>query len=97
MKKIFSKDECAPDAQTLDEFQVESGIGLEVDYYKPFIRVDYSDWACKYYVDTKGNYLKDFYSCGVYEDFYQFDNEQEYQADMKHTLLVYCSMGFLKE
>lgn len=95
MKKLFTKDECAPDAKNLRDFQIESGIGLNCDYGQPVISVEYQDWKTVYFVDEHSRYFKEEYSCGVYEDFYQFDDVHEYERDIKTCLLEHCSMSFL--
>lgn len=86
MKRLFSKDECAPDAPTLRDFQVETGIGLESSDSKPKISIEYEDFSNTYLVDKEGRYLRETYSCGVYEDLYQFDSEEEYLKDIVELL-----------
>lgn len=96
MIKLFTKDECAPDAKTLRDFQIDSAIGLNRDYSQPVITVAYQDWKTVYFVDERGRHLKEEYSCGVYEDFYQFDDVHEYEDDIKTCLLEHCDMSFLR-
>jgi len=93
MERIFSKDECSPDAKTLNEFEHENDIRISNEY--PAITINYQDWQETYFVSTSGIYYMEERYCGVYENLYSFKNKEEYELHLKRTLIDNCDMQFL--
>lgn len=89
MKKIFSKDECVPDAQTLRQFSIENNIFYSTNF--PVFRISYEDWEEVYFSGEDGKFYREDYSCGVFEDLLLFDDMEEYMNKLRETL-SYCKV-----
>lgn len=83
--RIFSKDECAPDAISAKQFLSEK---FGKSYFKiildvGFIRNDFGDGSSVLFLHEGVYYLIE-YSCGVYEDVYTLDKEDVAIEFIKH-------------
>ena len=83
MKKLFSKDECAPDAQTLKgyckENKIEQSSIIKINF-------EFQYWEEKIYLSTNNQLIKESYNCGVYEDLYLYESIEELSNDIFKTL-----------
>ncbi|NET46716.1 hypothetical protein [Okeania sp. SIO2B3] len=89
MKKIFSKDDVAPDAMSIVEFKLENKI--EASNNLPFISISYEDWVKVYFVGENDKYYVEYYSCGVYEYLYLFEDRESYIENLTKSL-IYCNL-----
>ena len=71
MKKVFIKDECSPDAKTLDEFKKENNI--EPDLAHPVFT--YSFDSVESFYSCNGKLYQESRYWGVHEDLHQVSKE----------------------
>lgn len=80
MELIFSKDECAPDAETIEEYKQKHQIEISRDGIS--IACEYRDTLKHYFAGEDNKYYVEVFSCGVFEDLYLFFDRKEFESNL---------------
>ena len=79
MKKIYSKDECAPDAPGALSWLCNSDIGKGLKVDDPSISLVNEDYMQWFYVGQNKIYMIQC-SCGVFEDVYELSLDEMHEC-----------------
>jgi hypothetical protein len=85
MKKLYEKDECAPDAQSIFAWTHQNGIN-----WSDAISIEIGDTMYEFFTANNAFYMT-VLSCGKFEDIYQAESLEEWINEIKETTKLFLA------